>query len=229
MSVEIWDDIDWILEVYGSFLEPSKFGCYLMIDPNSPTSVKSALRYWGCAIQSGAFGLTTKQSCAESTELIHKSFSPLPSAFMPYLSTNSPIDSLGGNNKTVMIACVSLADSNVEETLNTLKYVNRSRNIQNKASINRDPMTAQMQRMRSQVEQLQAELLYFRGEGGTPSEELTYAEREANSNDLMRHAQIFNYANGNDCLPTAIDLNKSLLKDLLFNQNPSKALLLNKL
>ncbi|KAF9597520.1 hypothetical protein IFM89_019434, partial [Coptis chinensis] len=38
--------------------------------------------------------------------------------------------------------------------------------------INHDPMTAQMQRMRSQVEQLQAELLYFCGEGGTPSEEL---------------------------------------------------------
>ncbi|KAF9595314.1 hypothetical protein IFM89_038466 [Coptis chinensis] len=98
MSGEIWDDIDRILErASGSFLEPSKFGCYLMIDPNSPTSVKSALRYWGCAIQSGAqvsgaFGLTTKQSCAESAEMIHKSFSPLPSAFMPYLSTNSPID-----------------------------------------------------------------------------------------------------------------------------------------
>ncbi|KAF9624551.1 hypothetical protein IFM89_011725 [Coptis chinensis] len=46
--------------------------------------------------------------------------------------------------------------------------------------------------------------------------------RQADSNDLMRQAQIFNYANGNDRPPTAIDLNKSLLKDLLFNQSPSK-------
>ncbi|KAF9589048.1 hypothetical protein IFM89_018310 [Coptis chinensis] len=53
MSVEIWDDIDRILErASGSFLEPSKFRCYLMIDPNSLTFVKSALRYWGCSIQS---------------------------------------------------------------------------------------------------------------------------------------------------------------------------------
>lgn len=81
-------------------------------------------------------------------------------------------DSLGGNSKTVMIACVSPADTNAEETLNTLKYANRARNIQNKAIINRDPMAAQMQRMRSQIEQLQAELLYVRGDSGAPFEEL---------------------------------------------------------
>ncbi|KAK4359144.1 hypothetical protein RND71_021373 [Anisodus tanguticus] len=71
-----------------------------------------------------------------------------------------------------MIACVSPADTNAEETLNTLKYANRARNIQNKAIVNRDPMTAQMQRMRSQIEQLQAELLYVRGDSGAPFEEL---------------------------------------------------------
>ncbi|XP_020547897.1 LOW QUALITY PROTEIN: kinesin-like protein KIN-4C [Sesamum indicum] len=81
-------------------------------------------------------------------------------------------DSLGGNSKTIMIACVSPADTNAEETLNTLKYANRARNIQNKAIINRDPMTAQMQRMRSQIEQLQAELLFFRGDSNAPSEEI---------------------------------------------------------
>ncbi|KAH7688790.1 Plus-end-directed kinesin ATPase protein [Dioscorea alata] len=74
-------------------------------------------------------------------------------------------DSLGGNSKTVMIACISPADSNAEETLNTLKYANRARNIQNKAVINRDPMAAQMQKMRNQLEQLQAEVLYCRGGG----------------------------------------------------------------
>ncbi|KAI3452199.1 hypothetical protein Pfo_008864 [Paulownia fortunei] len=42
------------------------------------------------------------------------------------------------------------------------------------------------------------------------------------SNDLMRQAQIFLYANGNNQSPTAIDFNKSLLKDLLFNQSPAK-------
>ncbi|PPS13704.1 hypothetical protein GOBAR_AA06907 [Gossypium barbadense] len=46
--------------------------------------------------------------------------------------------------------------------------------------------------------------------------------QQAGSNDLMRQAQIFLYANGNDHPPTAIDLDKSLLRDLLFNQSPSK-------
>lgn len=46
--------------------------------------------------------------------------------------------------------------------------------------------------------------------------------QQAGSNDLMRQAQIFLYANGNNKPPTAIDLDKSLLKDLLFNQSPSK-------
>ncbi|GLU01801.1 hypothetical protein SLE2022_190850 [Rubroshorea leprosula] len=46
--------------------------------------------------------------------------------------------------------------------------------------------------------------------------------QQDSSNDLMRQAQIFLYANGNDHPPTAIELDKSLLRDLLFNQSPSK-------
>ncbi|KAG2706938.1 hypothetical protein I3760_05G125700 [Carya illinoinensis] len=46
--------------------------------------------------------------------------------------------------------------------------------------------------------------------------------QQAASNDLMRQAQIFLYANGKDQAPTAIDLDKTLVKDLLFNQSPAK-------
>ncbi|XP_044468865.1 putative methylesterase 11, chloroplastic [Mangifera indica] len=46
--------------------------------------------------------------------------------------------------------------------------------------------------------------------------------QKTGSNDLMGQAQIFLYANGNDRPPTAIDLDRSLLKDLLFNQSPAK-------
>lgn len=42
------------------------------------------------------------------------------------------------------------------------------------------------------------------------------------SNDLMRQAQIFLYGNGKDQPPTAIDLEKELVKDFLFNQRPAK-------
>ncbi|MCO5550274.1 hypothetical protein L7F22_003755 [Adiantum nelumboides] len=75
-------------------------------------------------------------------------------------------DSLGGNSRTVMIACISPADSNAEETLNTLKYANRARNIQNKPVVNRDPMAAEMQRMRQQLEVLQAQIQCM-NEGGS--------------------------------------------------------------
>ncbi|XP_058765816.1 kinesin-like protein KIN-4A [Vicia villosa] len=67
-------------------------------------------------------------------------------------------DSLGGNSKTVMIACISPADINTEETLNTLKYANRARNIQNKPVANRDLISNEMQQMRQQLKYLQAEL-----------------------------------------------------------------------
>jgi hypothetical protein len=41
-----------------------------------------------------------------------------------------------------MIACVSPAECNFEETLNTLKYASRTRNIKNKPIVNRDPKVA---------------------------------------------------------------------------------------
>ena len=45
-------------------------------------------------------------------------------------------DSLGGNSKTVMIACISPAESNIEESINTLRYAERTRNIKNSAKVN---------------------------------------------------------------------------------------------
>jgi Kinesin motor domain len=53
-------------------------------------------------------------------------------------------DSLGGNSRTVMIACVSPADVNLDESLNTLRYAARARNIRNKPIVNRDPNAAQV-------------------------------------------------------------------------------------
>jgi hypothetical protein len=60
-------------------------------------------------------------------------------------------DSLGGNSHTLMIACVSPADSNLEETLNTLRYADRARKIKNKPVINIDPQTAELNHLKQQV------------------------------------------------------------------------------
>ncbi|KAJ8772897.1 hypothetical protein K2173_028074 [Erythroxylum novogranatense] len=99
-------------------------------------------------------------------------------------------DSLGGNSRTVMIACISPADINAEETLNTLKYANRARNIQNKPVVNRDPMFSEMLKMRQQLEYLQAELCARGGGGCSPDEVQVLKERiswlEANNEDLCR-------------------------------------------
>lgn len=48
-------------------------------------------------------------------------------------------DSLGGNSKTLMIACISPSIMSFEETVNTLKYANRAKNIRNKAIVNQYP------------------------------------------------------------------------------------------
>ncbi len=47
-----------------------------------------------------------------------------------------PQDSLGGNTKTVMVANMGPADWNYDETLSTLRYANRAKNIKNKPRIN---------------------------------------------------------------------------------------------
>ncbi|GMP45351.1 hypothetical protein CsSME_00013902 [Camellia sinensis var. sinensis] len=98
-------------------------------------------------------------------------------------------DSLGGNSRTVMIACISPADINAEETLNTLKYANRARNIQNKPVVNRDPLSNEMLKMRQQLEFLQAELC-ARGGGASSDEIQVLKERiawlEATNEDLCR-------------------------------------------
>lgn len=107
-------------------------------------------------------------------------------AFVPYRDsklTRLLQDSLGGNSRTVMIACISPADSNAEETINTLKYANRARNIQNKAVINRDPVTAEMQKLRSQLEQLQSELLFSRS-GSAALEELQLLQQKVSLLEL---------------------------------------------
>uniref|UniRef100_A0A2K5PBT7 Kinesin family member 4A n=1 Tax=Cebus imitator TaxID=2715852 RepID=A0A2K5PBT7_CEBIM len=88
--------------------------------------------------------------------------------FVPYRDsklTRLLQDSLGGNSHTLMIACVSPADSNLEETLNTLRYADRARKIKNKPIVNIDPQTAELNHLKQQVQQLQ--VLLLQAHGGT--------------------------------------------------------------
>ncbi|XP_008069531.1 chromosome-associated kinesin KIF4A [Carlito syrichta] len=88
--------------------------------------------------------------------------------FVPYRDsklTRLLQDSLGGNSHTLMIACVSPADSNLEETLNTLRYADRARKIKNKPIVNIDPQTTELNHLKQQVQQLQ--VLLLQAHGGT--------------------------------------------------------------
>ncbi|KAI1700229.1 kinesin motor domain-containing protein [Ditylenchus destructor] len=63
-------------------------------------------------------------------------------------------DSLGGNTKTVMIACISPSDNNFDETLSTLRYANRAKNIKNKPRINEDPKDALLREYQEEIQRL---------------------------------------------------------------------------
>uniref|UniRef100_A0A670JHD7 Kinesin family member 21B n=1 Tax=Podarcis muralis TaxID=64176 RepID=A0A670JHD7_PODMU len=71
-------------------------------------------------------------------------------------------DSLGGNSQTIMIACVSPSDRDFMETLNTLKYANRARNIKNKVVVNQDKTSQQISALRAEIARLQMELMEYK-------------------------------------------------------------------
>lgn len=75
-------------------------------------------------------------------------------------------DSLGGNSRTLMIACVSPSDKDFMETLNTLRYANRARNIKNKVSVNQDKTSQKIAQLMEEIEQLKYELAQYKAKHG---------------------------------------------------------------
>ncbi|KAM6116971.1 chromosome-associated kinesin KIF4A [Pterocles gutturalis] len=110
--------------------------------------------------------------------------------FVPYRDsklTRLLQDSLGGNSHTLMIACVSPADSNLEETLNTLRYADRARKIKNKPIVNLDPQAAELHHLKQQVQQLQ--VLLLQAHGGTLPVSVNSMAPSENLQSLMEKNQ----------------------------------------
>uniref|UniRef100_H3G7G7 Kinesin-like protein n=1 Tax=Phytophthora ramorum TaxID=164328 RepID=H3G7G7_PHYRM len=111
-------------------------------------------------------------------------------------------DSLGGNTKTLMVAAVSPADYNYDETLSTLRYANRAKNIKNKPIVNEDPKDAKLREYKEEIERLRKMLesqSQSRGSGlgtasgmGTPSRPISprSAIREAAQIDAQAKAMM---------------------------------------
>lgn len=98
--------------------------------------------------------------------LSDKSLNPKKKVFIPYrdsVLTWLLRESLGGNSKTAMIATVSPASTQSEETLSTLRYAKQARSIINVAKVNEDPNARLIRELRTEIEKLKSMGLSVRG------------------------------------------------------------------
>ena len=118
----------------------------------------------GISINKGLFVLG--QVVSALSELGQQQHVVPPSSFhIPYRDsklTRLLQDSLGGNSRTIMVACVSPASSNAEESTNTLRYAERARNIKNAAVrnvVDRSMSPAEAAKLRKENQSLRLQLL----------------------------------------------------------------------
>ena len=106
--------------------------------------------------------------------------------FIPYRDsklTRILKESLGGNTQTVMIACISPAHTSIEETLNTLRYAERARNIKNKVVQNTKEVEAHVSEYRDIIASLKSEIESLKGQIRT-SDDVVDKEVPGNHEDL---------------------------------------------
>ncbi|XP_072363261.1 kinesin-like protein KIF28 [Scyliorhinus torazame] len=92
---------------------------------------------------------------------------------------------LGGNSKTMMIATVSPADICYEETLSTLRYAERTKNIQNKAVINENPTERLILELRAENVKLRSTITKIRKSGQWVEDEMKELRRSLAENELQ--------------------------------------------
>ncbi|KAM9513672.1 kinesin-like protein KIF3A isoform 2-T2 [Salvelinus alpinus] len=101
-------------------------------------------------------------------------------------------DSLGGNSKTMMCANIGPADYNYDETISTLRYANRAKNIKNKARINEDPKDALLRQFQKEIEDLKKKLQEgeeISGSEGSGSEEMDEGDDEGGEGRRKRRGK----------------------------------------
>ncbi|XP_071887529.1 kinesin-like protein KIF27 isoform X1 [Anas platyrhynchos] len=119
-------------------------------------------------------------------------------------------DSLGGNAKTVMITCISPSSSDFDESLNSLKYANRAKNIRNKPVVNYNPDQDRIDEMELEIRLLR-EALQNQQVGNQCSHDLNQERTRISllEEQLTRlQVQCFSYRNCLDeAFPFLVDLN----------------------
>lgn len=96
-------------------------------------------------------------------------------------------DSLGGNTKTLMVSCISPADYNYEETLSTLRYASRAKNIANKPKINEDPKDAMLREYQEEINMLRKLL---ESSGSNTSNPLVVVENGIDIQEQIREEKL---------------------------------------
>ncbi|CAL1568959.1 unnamed protein product [Knipowitschia caucasica] len=127
-------------------------------------------------------------------------------------------DSLGGNSQTVMIACISPSDRDFMETLNTLKYANRARNIKNKVVVNQDRASQQISALRTEIARLQMELMEYK-----TGKRMVGQDGLEGMNDLVHENSMLQTENSNlrlrvKAMQETIDHQRARLTQLLSDQ-----------
>ncbi|XP_054157934.1 kinesin-like protein KIF13B [Oppia nitens] len=100
-------------------------------------------------------GLVISKLADQSSGKSREQFVPYRDSVLTWLLK----DNLGGNSKTVMVATISPAADNFEETLSTLRYADRAKRIVNHAVVNEDPNNRIIRELREEVDQLRAQLM----------------------------------------------------------------------
>jgi hypothetical protein len=91
--------------------------------------------------------------------LVDKQNSKSKSIQIPYrdsVLTSLLKNALGGNSKTIMIAAISPADINYEETLSTLRFADRAKSIKTQAVVNESATEKMIRELKEQNDKLQA-------------------------------------------------------------------------
>ena len=94
--------------------------------------------------------LAEQSANSKATTKDGQSFIPYRDSILTWLLK----DSLGGNSKTIMIATISPAEVNYSETLSTLRYANRAKNIINTPTVNEDANVKLIRELREEIDRL---------------------------------------------------------------------------
>lgn len=124
---------------------------------------------------------------------------------------------LGGNSITVMFACISPSDKYIEETVSTLLYAGRAKNIQNAPHVNQDPTAALIRQLKGEISQLKRELQYYRSLAteSIALREETAAKQVAEAGEGKELASTG--GDGNAATPTASNAKAEELADSLLS------------